>query len=189
MVGVDEVGRGCWAGPLLVVAAIAISDLPEGLTDSKLLNRVRREELFLKLQKSCKFGEGWVSAPEIDRKGLAACLRLGAIRALRALGAKKDDQILLDGKVNYLPRLYINAHAAIDADLSLPIVSAASIYGKVKRDKFMHQLAKKHPSYGFEKHVGYGTVLHRSALKSFGIVEKIHRTSYRPIREFMVTEG
>jgi ribonuclease HII len=181
MVGVDEVGRGCWAGPLLVVAARQISELPDGLTDSKLLSRKQREEMLSLLNNCCEFGEGWVRAKEIDKNGLADALRMGIERALVDLKVLADEEIILDGSTNYLDPKFINGKCVINADLSTPIVSAASIYAKVTRDKFMSDLSIKHPSYGFEKHVGYGTKAHKLALENLGILEGIHRTSFKPV--------
>src|SRR3989338_5730926 len=97
MIGIDEVGRGCLAWPLLVVAARQTSGLPQGLADSKLLTRKQRESLFILLQNACKFGEGWVLAAEIDQRGLSGAMRLGAARALRSLGVKHHEKIIVDG--------------------------------------------------------------------------------------------
>jgi ribonuclease HII len=181
MVGIDEVGRGCWAGPLLVVAARATAELPDGLKDSKLLTRIQREEILNKLSISCGFGEGWVKASEIDNLGLAGALRLGVKRALVDLRVEINEEIIMDGKINYLPKKFINGRAIIDADNLVPIVSAASIYAKVTRDHFMAGLAKKYPLYSFEKHVGYGTKEHQAALSSYGVIKRVHRASYAPI--------
>jgi ribonuclease HII len=181
MVGIDEVGRGCWAGPLLVVAARATSDLPDGLTDSKLLSKAQRETIYKQLTASCAFGEGWVSALEIDHNGLADALRLGVARALQALKVLADEEIILDGKVNYCAAEFKSTKCLVDADLLVPLVSAASIYAKVTRDKFMQELGLKHPNYGFENHMGYGTKVHQKALAEFGILNGIHRQSYKPI--------
>jgi ribonuclease HII len=185
MVGLDEVGRGCWAGPLLVVAARQTAKLPAGITDSKLLTKIQREQLFNLISISCKLGEGWVSSSEIDKSGLANALRLGIARALQNLGAEYEDEIIFDGKVNYVDPKFINAECVVDADLNIPIVSAASIYAKVVRDKFMEELGLKHPAYGFEKHVGYGTKAHLKAMSEQGILNGIHRTSFRPVAEFI----
>jgi ribonuclease HII len=87
----------------------------------------------------------------------------------------------MDGKVNYLPKKFINGRTQVDADNLVPIVSAASIYAKVTRDKFMTQLAYKYPLYSFEKHVGYGTYQHQLALKNYGVIKSVHRFSYGPI--------
>ncbi len=181
MVGVDEVGRGCWAGPLLVVAARATSELPAGLKDSKLLSKRQREEILNMLSICCNFGEGWVKSVEIDRYGLAQALRLGVRRALTALRAETDEEIIMDGKVNYLPKKFINSRVMVDADNLVPIVSAASVYAKVTRDRYMAELARKYPSYSFEKHAGYGTLEHRLALKTNGVIKSVHRFSYAPI--------
>lgn len=182
MIGVDEVGRGCLAGPLLVVAARQKNPLPKGVMDSKLLTRVQREELFETLINLCVFGEGWVSAVEIDRRGLAKAMRLGVARALRNLDAQHHDKIIIDGSVNYLPKIFKNFECLIGADALVPLVSAASIYAKVRRDRFMIKLAKKYVSYGFENHVGYYTPQHKLALQRFGPLATIHRQSFQPLK-------
>jgi ribonuclease HII len=187
MIGIDEVGRGCWAGPLLVVAAQMTGALPEGLTDSKLLTRQQRETIFQELITNFQFGEGWVSANEIDRNGLADALKLGVSRSLKNIGAKNSDAIIFDGKVNYIDSKYKNSKCVVNADMSVPEVSAASIYAKVTRDKFMTELSIDYPAYGFEKHVGYGTKTHKMALDIHGIIEGIHRTSYKPVRKLIRT--
>src|SRR5258707_5926926 len=116
MIGVDEVGRGCWAGPLLVAAARANSDLPVGLKDSKLMTKQQRQKILDLLSICCNFGEGWVEAREIDAIGLARALRLGTARALRNLETKVDEEIIMDGAVNYLPKKFINSKCLVDAD-------------------------------------------------------------------------
>ena len=181
MVGVDEVGRGCLAGPILVVAARSKTRLPNGLKDSKLLSRKQRVEILNELSISCEFGEGWVKPVEIDRLGLAKALRLGIKRALSGLKVEINEEIIMDGKVNYLPEKFKRASCLVDADNLVPIVSAASIYAKVTRDNFMIKLAKRHPSYNFENHVGYGTKEHLNAITNSGIIKFVHRTSYAPI--------
>lgn len=183
LIGVDEVGRGCLAGPMLVVAARQTRDLPNGLRDSKALSNIQRIKLLKPLSNCCEFGEGWVKASEIDRLGLASALRLGTKRALVNISAQAEEEIIMDGKFNYLPKKFINSRCIIGADSVVPIVSAASIYAKVKRDEYMIKLAKRYPSYSFEKHVGYGTAEHKKALKSYGILKSVHRLSYAPITE------
>lgn len=181
VIGIDEVGRGCWAGPLLVVAARAKLALPEGLADSKTLTKIKRETLVDEITKACDLGEGWVEPCEIDDLGLAAAMRLGVSRALSRLGAAADDQIIMDGLVNYCPSEFINVETVARADATHPVVSAASIYAKVTRDRRMAELSQLYPNYQFEKHVGYGTAIHMAALKQFGICD-LHRLSYKPIR-------
>jgi ribonuclease HII len=107
-IGVDEVGRGCLAGPLLVIAARQTAELPPGLKDSKLLSRKQREEILNMLSICCEFGEGWVKCSEIDKYGLSKALKLGSRRALRNLGVQANEKIILDGKFNYLPKWYKN---------------------------------------------------------------------------------
>ena len=145
------------------------------------MSRKQRLEMFELLSDCCEFGEGWVKAVEIDRYGLAQALRLGIKRALSNINAHVEEKIIMDGKVNYLPKKFKNATCLIDADNLMPIVSAASIYAKVTRDDSMMKLAKKHPFYKFENHVGYGTTEHLKALKSHGVLKFVHRTSYAPV--------
>ncbi len=184
IIGIDEVGRGCWAGPLLVVAARAKAELPEGLADSKLLSKKRREGLVDAIAVACDLGEGWVLPKEIDELGLTGAMKLGVRRALLGLGASFDADIILDGIINYCPAEFMNVKTIAKADQTHPIVSAASIHAKVTRDSHMARAAKIHPYYGFEQHVGYGTAIHRAALKVHG-VSMIHRKSYKPVRAFL----
>jgi ribonuclease HII len=180
MIGIDEVGRGAWAGPLLVVAVRATGALPAGLTDSKKLNMQQRTELAKRIIESCEIGEGWVEPSEIDELGLTGAMRRAVSRALIAVHASFEEPIILDGNVNYCADDYLNVETIIKADNSVPIVSAASIYAKVMRDKHMARAAQFYPFYGFEHHVGYGTELHRSLLKIHGAC-KLHRKSYKPV--------
>ncbi len=184
LVGIDEVGRGSWAGPLLVVAARENRTLPVGLNDSKALTKLQREYLYDKIVDTCSLGEGWVQPHEIDEFGLSKAMYLGVSRALMELGAMLDEHIILDGIVNYCPIEFTNVDVVPKADKSNPIVSAASIYAKVTRDAHMKRIAKFHPFYGFEKHVGYGTPLHQAALRIHG-VSNIHRKSYKPVKAYM----
>lgn len=184
VIGVDEVGRGSWAGPLLVVAARQVYDLPAGVKDSKLLNKQQRNDLIEDLKLACRFGEGWVQPEEIDELGLTKAMQLGVSRALIMLGADDSDQIIIDGNINYCPPQFIKSTAIIKADDSHPIVSVASIYAKVLRDNHMTLLAQMYPQYGFEQHVGYGTELHKLLLRVHGPSE-IHRKSYKPVAELI----
>jgi len=181
MVGVDEVGRGCLAGPLLVVAARPISQLPAGLADSKLLSRAKREEFFELLIQTCEFGEGWVRPAEINQRGLTGAMRLGVKRALKQLKVDYREEIIMDGPINYFSGGYRRVNCLIDADELVPLVSAASIYAKVKRDRYMIALAQKHPRYGFDSHVGYSTKQHLKALKKFGYLKTVHRRFFAPV--------
>lgn len=183
MVGIDEVGRGCLAGPLLVVAARAKTELPVGLKDSKLLTREQREEFYKVLTEVCEYGQGWVSAAEINKIGLARCLKLGVRRAIADLGVKPDEEIMMDGIANYIPVKFKNRRCEAHADNNYPIVSAASIIAKVTRDNYMRTLALKHSNYGFETHVGYGTPQHYKAIETYGVLKYVHRTVFAPFAE------
>lgn len=184
MIGIDEVGRGCWAGPLLIVAARQISTLPLGLKDSKLLSKKQRELLVSVILDTCEIGEGWVTPAEIDEFGLSNAMRRGTERALAAIHATKDEEIIFDGNINYCDDAFKHVTVVPKADNLYPIVSAASIVAKVKRDAFMAKIAVEYPDYQFERHVGYGTKLHIDALKEFG-VSPIHRLSYKPIQAML----
>lgn len=137
------------------------------------------------ITETCALGEGWVQPEEIDTHGLAGAMKLGVSRALMELGVMLDEQIIMDGLVNYCPPEFTNVQTLAKADSLSPIVSAASIYAKVTRDAHMIRAAKFHPFYGFEQHVGYGTALHQAALRIHG-VSKLHRKSYKPVRAFLV---
>lgn len=186
MIGIDEVGRGAWAGPLLVVAAKPKRhlSLPEGLTDSKLLTKKLREQIYEELLLICEFGEGWVSVGEIDDIGLGTALRLGAMRAIAGIKDTENEDICIDGTVNFLQVTHPRAYTKIKADITEPIVSAASVYAKVIRDRKMTQLHYEMPQYGFRDHVGYGTAVHIEALKKHGVSSQ-HRKSFKPIMKLL----
>lgn len=178
IVGIDEVGRGSWAGPLLVGAVILSGPAPAGVTDSKLLTPARRRYLARAIKsRSTAIGLGWVRASEIDAIGLGAALKLAAERALAALETRYD-QIIIDGTINFLPGRPVTTLAK--ADLTVPSVAAASIVAKVARDAYMARLHQSDPRYGFDRHVGYGTRLHAAALAAHGPSPQ-HRHSFRPI--------
>ncbi len=184
MIGIDEVGRGAWAGPLLVVAARQVSDLPVGLADSKRLTKRARAELVPDIQTACEIGEGWVEPSEIDTLGLTAAMRLGVLRALKAINATEAESIILDGHINYCDPLFTAVRCVIKADALHPIVSAASIYGKVTRDALMAAQDDHYPDHGFSSHVGYGTKTHRDALQAHGVTS-LHRLSYKPLQAYL----
>jgi ribonuclease HII len=178
IVGVDEVGRGCWAGPV-VVGAVLLSSRIDGLDDSKLLSRHKRVALTEQIYKKAEaVGLGWASQQVIDEQGLTLAIRLAMIQALEAITCTYDC-IIIDGSYNFLadnPR----AVAIVRADHSVPAVSAASVVAKVARDSYMCDAAIQYPGYGFDKHVGYGTLLHRQQLSKRGICA-LHRRSFKPI--------
>lgn len=181
VIGIDEVGRGAWAGPLLVVAARNKGTIPREINDSKLLSVNQREVLMDDILKNCEIGEGWVHVEEIGDLGLAGAMRLGVKRALIKIQALDDDLMIIDGNVNYAPQKYTNVQTIIRADRCVPLVSAASVFAKVRRDRFMKQLSFDFPEYYFETNVGYGTKKHINALAIHGIT-KWHRRSFKPMQ-------
>lgn len=179
VLGMDEVGRGCWAGPL-VVAAVVLRHRISGIRDSKLLSRSARERLApIIRRRAVAFGLGWVDPSEIDQLGLTAGVRLAYERALREI-AIEVDEIIIDGNYNFLAG-DTRVRTMIKADQHVSVVSAASIIAKVARDEFMREQAKEYPVYGFDRHVGYGTKAHRTALLQYGPCA-LHRRSFRPLR-------
>ena len=183
IVGVDEVGRGCWAGPL-VSGAVALRTPIVGLDDSKVLTKKRREALAAQITiEAAAIGLGWVTPVEVDEVGLTEAVRLAMRRAVEQI-ACTFDELIVDGNFNFFPEDK-RARAIIKADATVPAVSAASILAKVARDKWMAtEAARQYPDYQFDKHVGYGTALHRKALAEYG-VSPIHRRSYKPIQELL----
>lgn len=181
-VGIDEVGRGCWAGPLVAGATIIDSHIA-GLKDSKKLSKNRREELSqIILNEAAAVGLGWVWPDELDTIGLTEAVRLAMQRALDEITSEYD-AIIIDGSFNFLQD-NSKSLAVVKADDSVSAVSAASIIAKVARDNYMGEMAAKYPEYGFDKHVGYGTSLHLQMLKLYGVSD-IHRKSFRPIQALL----
>jgi ribonuclease HII len=184
MIGIDEVGRGCWAGPLLVVAAKQRMDIDLNLKDSKKLTRPQRESLLPLIVNGYFLGEGWVTVNEVDDLGLTRAMQLGVERALLDINANDDDEIVIDGNINYCSKKYSKSKSVVKADETISSVSAASIYAKVTRDNYMKSVSSKYYGYGFESNVGYGTKKHINALRELGICD-IHRKSYKPIAKII----
>ncbi len=180
IVGIDEVGRGAWAGPLVVGAVLLGGVSIEGLTDSKKLTKKQRTSLDQEIRKKAKgIGLGWVSSRQIDQVGLARALRIGAERALDHLRRYAYKEIIIDGTIKLIddPRVTLMKKA----DLLIPSVSAASIVAKVARDNYMAHVDAIFPGYGFRSHVGYGTAAHREAIATKGSLS-IHRHSFAPLK-------
>jgi ribonuclease HII len=177
VVGIDEVGRGAWAGPVTVCAAVTgLRRPPDGLTDSKLLSVKRRTELAAVLS-------GWVTAhalghaspEEIDELGMTAALRLAAVRALEALPVVPD-AVILDGKHDYLGAPW-KVRTVIKGDQSCVPVAAASVIAKVHRDAMMAELGANHAPFRFADNSGYPSPVHRAALDELGPTPH-HRLSW-----------
>ncbi len=182
IVGVDEVGRGSWAGPVVAGAVILPANHSiAGLRDSKLIGRRERESLAIQIKRQAvAIGLGWVRPDELDENGLSWAVRTSGLRALDGLG-QSFDKVILDGKHNYLADQRYDTQVIIKADNLIAQVSAAAIIAKVARDQYMYTMHYLYPDYGFDNHVGYGTTRHKSALAEFG-PSKIHRHSYKPVR-------
>lgn len=182
ILGIDEVGRGAWAGPLVVGAVILGDEVSPNLADSKKLAKIQRESLAAEIKTSCVVAEtGWANHEEVDELGLTKATSLAINRALQKVKVYFDE-IIIDGRVNFLPK-NLKAKCVVGADGTVPAVSAASIIAKVERDDYMRQQAAVHKLYGFESHVGYGTKAHIEAIEKLGICP-IHRRSYKPLARF-----
>lgn len=193
--GVDEAGRGPWAGPV-VAGAVIIRDrnldeeLLKGLDDSKKISSAKRELLYEKMREEEKNGRlfigiGQASVEEIDRLNILQATFLAMKRAVEAL-QEKPAMAIIDG--NQMPKDFpCRAQTVVKGDARCMSIAAASIAAKVYRDRLMRALAQKYPGYGFEKNAGYGTKAHIDGLKKYGVTPE-HRKSYRPIKAFLNAE-
>ncbi|MBQ2622718.1 ribonuclease HII [Candidatus Saccharibacteria bacterium] len=188
ILGIDEVGRGPLAGPLVIGAVI----LPEEerpwfseLKDSKKLTAKKRETLNELILAESTIGLGWVAAEELDQFGITESLRLATRRAVKQIKSLHTpfSQIIIDGNLNFLADTPLEKYTStcIKGDTKIREISAASIIAKVARDHYMIELATKYPEYSFEKHVGYGTKAHRDAIYKHGLTPE-HRRSFEPCK-------
>lgn len=185
LAGLDEAGRGPWAGPLTAAVVVASKPLRlKGLKDSKQLTALQREALAEKIMRTTEWGIGWVTAQEIDHWGLTEATAKAFRRALKQIKAPWPP-LKIDGKARY--RLSGTAEYIIRGDQKVPVISAASVLAKVSRDRWMRQHAMHWPAHAFETHKGYGTALHQAQLAEYGIT-RIHRRSYRPIQKLRAKE-
>jgi len=177
--GVDEAGRGPWAGP--VVAAAVILDpqnIPSGILDSKMMDENTREVLYKRIKDTSCVAIGVADTNRIDRDNILNATMWAMSEAIK--GLKPSPRLaLIDG--NRLPSLACEGRAIIKGDAKCLSIAAASIIAKVTRDRIMHALSKTCPGYGFERHKGYGTREHREALKRLGVTAH-HRRSFKPIQ-------
>ncbi len=187
MIGIDEVGRGALAGPL-VVAGCYFTENPgftRGLDDSKKLSKKKREEMD-DLVKSNTFSSiVTISARDVDKLGLTRALRQAILSILELMPT--DMGIMLDGKYNFLKGTKYESRTKVEvrADSRHTSVMASSIMAKVERDRLMREYAVKYPVYGFEHNVGYGTKYHIDALNIYG-PSPIHRKSFNPLKSMLV---
>lgn len=183
--GLDEVGRGCFAGPVVVGAVVFPQDivLPEGIADSKLLKPRQREKLAeLIKEQALVWSIAEISVTAINKVGIGKATQMAFRKALKLL-PKKADFVLIDAfYVNHLNRK--RQKPVKDGDKICASISAASIIAKVYRDKLMKKLHQKYPQYGFAKHKGYGTKQHQEAIKKYGLA-RIHRKSF-DLQRFLI---
>lgn len=182
MIGIDEVGRGAWAGPL-VVAGCYFTENPgflHGLDDSKKLSRKQRELIESSIKSSTCFKIVSVEPTYIDRHGLTASIKKAVLEILDDMPA--DMTIMLDGKYNFLAgtKYAIRTLVEVGADRHYAAVMAASNLAKVERDRIMQAYDKRYIGYGFARNVGYGTREHAAAICSLGLTP-IHRISFKPV--------
>ena len=184
--GIDEAGRGPWAGPVVASAVVLDPDhlspaLIEGLDDSKKLKPEKRQTLFELLKVHAITGLGIASVEEIDALNILAATMLAMSRAVEALSVKPG-MALIDG--NRLPELPCPGEALVKGDGRSLSIAAASIVAKVSRDRIMAELAEEYPAYGWDHNAGYGTKKHQQGLADFGVTEH-HRRSFAPIRKIL----
>ena len=178
IIGVDEVGRGPLAGPVISAAIVLNKEkIPEGINDSKKLSKKKREVINEELISQHSFAIGIASVEEIDKINILQASLLAMKRAVLNLNIKPQT-ILVDG--NKLPDLEYNMYPIIKGDSKSISIAAASIIAKVYRDKLMQDLSLQYPGYYWEKNSGYGTKQHLLALDNLGVTP-IHRKSFAPI--------
>ena len=180
--GVDEAGRGPWAGPVVAAAVILEREsTPAGIADSKQLSRAKREALYDQIMAVAVVAVGICSTEEIDRYNILGATKQAMLRAYEGLSLKPDIA-LIDG--NQLPNLPCVMDAIVDGDALCVSIAAASIIAQVTRDRMLAALAQKFPHYGWERNAGYGTREHQAALAVHGVTPH-HRRSFAPIRKLL----
>jgi ribonuclease HII len=185
VIGVDEVGRGCLAGPVYAAAVSFKSDiLADLVTDSKLLSEKRREELAREILVHHHVGIAFATVEEIDEINILQASLLAMKRAVEKLRVKRG-HVLIDGnqKIPRLPKCYQQT-TVVKGDLRVALISAASIVAKVTRDQLMKDLSLQYPHYGFEAHKGYSTVVHKESISAHGPCIH-HRRTFSGVKEFL----
>lgn len=179
--GVDEVGRGCLAGPVVAAAVILDPNRPiKGLRDSKKLSAKKRDELAEEIKEKALAWSVAAMGPEVIDKINILQATLEAMKAAVEKLPVEPDFVQVDG--NKLPKWKWLSEAVVKGDDKVEWISAASIIAKTTRDGYMCKIAELYPQYGFEHHVGYGTAEHIKALKAYGPTP-IHRKTFAPVRE------
>ena len=189
--GIDEAGRGPLAGPVVAAAVILCGKEIRGLGDSKVLNAATRAKLAARIQERCHVGIGIASVDEIDAINIFQATMLAMTRAAEALCAHVGCdplEILIDGNMTPAgrrPEWRWPARAIVGGDAKERCISAASIIAKEHRDAIMREEAARHPAYGFDRHKGYGTPEHLSALRTHG-PSPLHRRSFAPVAQMQL---
>lgn len=180
IVGIDEAGRGPWAGPVAAAAVILDPDrIPVGIADSKQLDAEQREVLFHRIKSTAiAVGIAIADPDRIDRENILNATLWAMVQAVNQLQVRPR-LALVDG--NKLPRLSFPARAIVKGDAKCLSIAAASIMAKVTRDRIMIEMARTWPGYGFERHKGYGTPEHKEAISKLGVTP-IHRRSFKPVQ-------
>jgi len=181
--GVDEVGRGPLAGPVVATAVILPKNAElAGVDDSKKLSPKKRELYYKQIMEvAISVGIGEANVAEVDEINILQATKLAMKRAVAELDVTPEylliDYLTLD--------IDVGQAGIVKGDSKCLSIAAASIVAKVVRDRMMKELGKKYPSYGFEKNVGYGTKAHREALKKYGYIDGVHRKSFEPIKSMV----
>lgn len=186
--GVDEVGRGCLAGPVVAAAVVLPADLRvPGITDSKALTADQRDDLFDQIvRRALAWHVSFVDAADIDRINILRASLLAMRQAVEAL-VPLPGFVLVDGHL-VIPNLFVPQRAVIGGDRRSTAIAAASILAKVTRDRWMHEAHSRDPRYGFDHHKGYATPEHLKAVAEFGY-SALHRRSFRPPSLFDTIDG
>ncbi|WP_425100290.1 ribonuclease HII [Tropicibacter sp. S64] len=185
--GVDEVGRGPLAGPVVAAAVVLNPEaFPEGLRDSKMLSPKRREAMTLLIRQQAEVGIGFASVEEIDKINILQATYLAMRRALAAL-PRPPDHALIDGNRNPSD-LPCPGTPIVRGDSKSPSIAAASIVAKTWRDDVMKKIATQYPGYGWETNAGYPTKCHKDALRNLGVTPH-HRRSFRPVHNILYQDN
>lgn len=189
IIGVDEVGRGCLAGPVIAAAVIlpTITDIVQWMqpiNDSKIMSAKMREKIAADIHHHCEVSIGRAEVSEIEELNILQASLLAMQRAVTGLKTRAVTAVLVDG--NKAPKIDYKVQTVIDGDAKSISIAAASIVAKVARDQEMTELAKSYPIFGWEKNAGYGTAHHRNALNANTITPH-HRRTFKPIQKILAT--
>ena len=181
IIGVDEAGRGCLAGP--VFASAVILNFPQQFQDSKLLSRQKRESFAKEIKKDHIFSVGIASTEEIETLNIHQASLLAMKRSVENLEIQSG-HLIIDGKFTIISLPQFNQTAFIKGDRRALPIMAAGIIAKTERDKLLFSYGEQYPEYGFEKHKGYGTKEHKKAIEKYGPC-RIHRKKFSGVKEFI----